>query len=393
MKIKSLLLLGIAAQLPILPIASQTLTFDNAYEIATTNCLDFKIKDAQISASVANGWQARALPNPTLSVNLCTIGHAIADDENQLTVTVSQLVELGGKRSIRINGNAIDQIIAHWDVESQKLNLKKELLHDFIDIAALQESWLIDEKLYEIAKKQAECDVKTLPAEKTSPLEIKKKQLACQSTYLQRLKREQELKKAKNTLFTRLESKDFDGIDFDLFEAKSPSFPTSIAENPEVNLGRAKLIASWWAWQTEKAAQIPDVNVQVGVTTQKFTQDAAFNAGFSMPLPIFNRNQGGVQRAICDYNAAFFGQEQLEKGKKILAELHFKESLFAYEQFVFVRDHLMPLAKEAYDLAKAAHDEKKMDYLDLLDAEASLLNTKGQLIDAAKDYHHKVTEL
>jgi len=51
----------------------------------------------------------------------------------------------------------------------------------------------------------------------------------------------------------------------------------------------------------ENAKKIPDLTVSGGVRRLNENDDTAFVMGFSVPLPLFDRNQGALRRPVIDW--------------------------------------------------------------------------------------------
>ena len=72
--------------------------------------------------------------------------------------------------------------------------------------------------------------------------------------------------------------------------------------------------------------------------------------------------------------------------------LLYDEWSFAYEQALSLKQEILPLAIESYQMAQASYKDGKFDYLALLDARNTLFDVEQQLLDALADYHHKRAE-
>lgn len=379
---------------------SPILSFQSTYNIIETASFNLQAADADAESKVGDIIQAGALPNPNLIVGLNTIGKNLDnEEENELTVAISQLIELGGKRSARVRYSQAGRCAAAWQLEMQRNALRVELLHNFIKIAAMEQILATTQSLHELSGKNIECVIAQETSGKTSSLETKKAEIACRSIQLKLLKRNVELKRMKNELLAlwRDGPADFKGVDYSILEITPPvPFETlvlALDENPEILHGRAELMKAWEMIGVQKAGQIPDVALQIGVTTQKFTQDPTLNVGFSVPLPIFDQNRGNVYSAISSYNQAYYSQEQLEKRLRSELATYHAEWDAAYEMAVEIRDTILPHAQTSYDMALVAFNEGKFNYLDLLDAETTLFSVKQDFIEAAEEYHHKKAEI
>jgi cobalt-zinc-cadmium efflux system outer membrane protein len=116
-------------------------------------------------------------------------------------------------------------------------------------------------------------------------------------------------------------------------------------------------------------------------------------AEISVPLPLFNRNQGAIaaarsrlDKAREEKNAARLGLErQVVQG---VSELN-----SAYDEVASLRDEVIPAAEETFEDIRYGYRAGKFGLLDVLDAEQSLFAAKSLQVDALLAYHRAVLEL
>ena len=112
-----------------------------------------------------------------------------------------------------------------------------------------------------------------------------------------------------------------------------------------------------------------------------------------MPLPLFDRNQGRVLETR--YELARAGAQQRAAEATMSNELtrayaDAESSTFAMRT---LKDETLPAARSAFQAAQDAFRTGKSDYLDVLDAERTLVEVERQLIDAHESFHASVASL
>lgn len=371
------------------------LSFQNTYSLIQSSSFDLRAAEAHHESTYGDVAQASAIPNPNLILGLSNIGDEDEDDKNELTIAISQLVELGGKRSARIRKAQAEQCASAWQFEKQKSEIRTNLLHRFIDISAQQELLNASQAIYDIACKNMACAQEKEAAGKQSLLDTKKADIATKTAKIDLMRREIEYKKSKRELHAMWKScpEGFQGVEFPLLEV-APLPPLADLQgrlyyNPDLLYGEAQLLIAWEAIEVEKAAQMPDLALQVGVSTDRFTQDPTLNVGVSFPLMIFNCNRGNVAKTTNQYNEACFLQDKLLHTLESTLNLYYEQWSAAYEEVIAVKETILPQAEETFEMAMNAYKEGKFTYLELLEAESTLFSVKEQLIEAAKEYHHK----
>jgi cobalt-zinc-cadmium efflux system outer membrane protein len=116
--------------------------------------------------------------------------------------------------------------------------------------------------------------------------------------------------------------------------------------------------------------------------------DGALVAGVSIPLGIFDRNRGNVERARADERRAEF---ELEAGRRSIArEFAALERAIATDAAA-ARDtdaSVIPEAERALALARDGYNRGAFSYLDVLEAQRALTDARERRIDALTSYHN-----
>jgi cobalt-zinc-cadmium efflux system outer membrane protein len=143
----------------------------------------------------------------------------------------------------------------------------------------------------------------------------------------------------------------------------------------------------------EQANARPSLTVSGGGRRLNETDDMAFLAGFSIPLPLFDRNQGGIQEARVQINKANdqFAATRLQLNS--LLGVAYEELKRAKAQITSYRTSVIPQAEEAYRLTNEGYEMGRSGYLEVLDARRSLVDAQQQYVDALIRYHKAVAEI
>jgi cobalt-zinc-cadmium efflux system outer membrane protein len=142
-----------------------------------------------------------------------------------------------------------------------------------------------------------------------------------------------------------------------------------------------------------RAQAKPDLNVSFGVRRFEETSDGALVAGISMPIPLFNRNQGAIREAEVR-------REQLRVQSEA-ALIRAEATLFGlYQELTSARGRVETLRGTAIQQAQAALDQTqtgyergRFSYLELESAQQELLGLEGAALDAAANYHQQLVEI
>jgi cobalt-zinc-cadmium efflux system outer membrane protein len=139
-----------------------------------------------------------------------------------------------------------------------------------------------------------------------------------------------------------------------------------LRESPELaelwaNVERAKC-----AVQEAKSGRVPNVTLMGGAQMDHETGDTIANAQVSMPLPLFNRNQGNVSRAYGELAAAQAAVEEreLELAQRLADALRdYRTASRRVEKFT---NTILPAAAESLALVNQAYEQGEVAYVQLL---------------------------
>ena len=115
--------------------------------------------------------------------------------------------------------------------------------------------------------------------------------------------------------------------------------------------------------------------------------ETAFVAGASIPLPFYDRNQGGIARAQAELTRA---EAEAERGRNVLvATLVAAEQrlALAWRSIDTLRRTALPSAEQAARFATLGYGEGRFSFLEVLDAQRALSDTRAQLVEAIQAFH------
>ena len=385
-----------SSQPPVHSLPTGTITLRDAVAYALIHNPDLKAFSFEVRAAEARVLQAGLLPNPEIAVEIEEFGGGGARsgfDSAETTIQLGQLIELGGKRDKRIRLASLDEEQVRWDYESVRLDVMLEVTQAFVGVLAAQERVALSEKLLDVAQKAQSAVAQRVEAGKDPPVEELRANVALS-------KSEIEANKATNAFLTACrklaaamgrETVDFDKATGDFHTAPPPpSFndvADDVAEIPDLERWAAEERKRQAAVKLEKAKVTSDVTVAGGVQYFEEGDDTALVVGVGLPIPLFNRNQGGIEEAMENLAKA---REQY-KAAKIKRTAALAEALNrlagAYDEVSALQNDVLANAQRAFETAYQGYEEGKFDYLYVLDTQRTLFETRAQHIDALEAYH------
>lgn len=340
--------------------------------------------------------QAALLPNPEISIEVENFGGEddLEDfDGAETTVSVSQLIELGGKRNVRKSIASHEKSLAEWDYQIQTRNLRLEALKAFYAVLAAQERQSQVSQLLSLATQGYQAVSDRVAAGKVSPIQELRASVELNMARNSWEGSQRQLLQARQDLSSLWgESKpDFDDLtgNFDVLQ-EPPAWEdlqASFLDNLEVKRWEAELARKKANLGLERANRIPDVTVSFGIRNYQETNDNAFVAGLEFPLPLFDRNQGGQKAAQSEVSQSLYQRDA--DVAKLESDLRssYQAFLATFHQASSIKQDIMPAAEKASEAAQIGYQEGKFNFLEALDAQRTLFEVKNQYIDAFSAYH------
>lgn len=382
--------------------ATGVITLRQALALALVRNPELAAFSWEVRAKEAAIIQAGLLPNPELGFQLeefAGTGERRGIDAAQSTLQIGQVFLLGGKRDRRGRLAASERDLAGWDYEAKRLDVFTEVMQAFVDVLAAQEQVSLSKELVGVARSVLESAAERVKAGKVSPLEETKASVELTNARIAREKAQRALDAARKRLSNLWgqTAVTFARADGSLDEiAPIPALDRIerlIAQNPDVARWVKEMEQRSAALELEKAKAIPDVTVSAG--WQRFNENGENAAiiGISIPLPLFDRNQGAILEAKRKRAKARQESRAAElKAHTGLAD-SYQSLASSFMSATELRDQVLPAAQLAFSTAQEGYREGKFAFLEVLDAERTLFETRGKYIEALAGFHKARAEV
>ena len=376
--------------------AGSVLTLPDAIQ----NALDYspRLKSAAAGVEAAKGVEDQAghLPNPEIGFeagNVAGSGEFGGTDSAEFTYSLTQTVEIGGKRSARRNAAEAARGAAGTALMVEQLGIKRDVRIAYCDALAKDEAVKLAVEQEQLAEDILQTVSEQVQAAAEPEIQLSKAEVAYAASVIERERKEHELKVAKERLAKLLGTSALDSsLDHaHFFELRAPG---SI-ENYRANLARIPDIQRFSHIEMEKeslldlerARAIPDPKFSLGVRDFRGSGDQAFIFSVSLPIPVFNQNRGNVARAHAEVRQAVNDARQA----KLTLERQLTESWEQwstyYSEAQRLKTKLLPSAERAFKLARIGFAKGRFSYHEVLDAQRTLFDAKSQYYDSLRRYH------
>lgn len=372
------------------------LTLDKARSLVLERNPEIAASAIEIKAKEAQALQAGLIPNPEINVTMENFGGSkslTGFQGSETTFELSQMIELGGKRAKRKRAGSLETGLARWDFESKKADILLEVTKSFVDVLTAQERLALKEEIVRLSEEIYNVISIRVSSGKVSPVEETKAGVALSAVRAEKEKTRRELEAARKRLSALWGDK---APSFAKAEGKLDAFmPAPSYEDIEKLVMQNPDIARWSQEKEQKNAvlkleeskKIQDPTVSLGMRYLNENNDNAFVFGVAIPLPLFNRNQGGVLEARQRLDQA--EQKQNNATLRILAALAEAYQLLAgsYTEAETLKKEILPGALSAFEATKEGYLQGKFNYLDVLDAQRTFFEARNRYIETLSVYH------
>ena len=383
--------------------ALQTAATAPATPLSLTKAIELALEGSPEVAAATRQWEAtegqvlqgRARPNPELAYSL--------EDARSRTRTQSwQLnlpVELGGKRAARTKAAEKSREQAQAQLNELKAALRANVAAAYFDVLTAQERLVLAKDSVALAKSSTDTVAKRVAAGKVSPVEESKARVAEAGIRVELAQAASEQRNARSRLFALLGKIE---APFTVLEGKAENLPpvpkladlqSLISSSPAVVLARIEVDRRKALTDLEQSKRVPDITVSAGIQRSNETQRNILLFGVSVPLPVFDRNQGNLLEALKLEDKA---RDELQGATVRLhsevAQAQERLSTIAAE-VQLLRQDVLPGAKSAYDAATIGFENGKFNFLEVLDAQRTYFTAKSQYLKALGEAHRAAADV
>lgn len=158
-----------------------------------------------------------------------------------------------------------------------------------------------------------------------------------------------------------------------------------LTRHPAIRAAEKGVAAAEARLREARAARIPDLGLSVAYGKSRPNAEGFVEFGVSVPLPIFDRNQGRVAEsqslvAQAEHHARFVAS-QLEVA---LAAAHARYQV-TRDQLAAVHDRIQPAAERGLAQAQEGYRVGRLPFLELLDAQRTLSAVRQRTLELRRD--------
>lgn len=361
------------------------------------------------------GWEVRAreslaiqagrAPNPVADVlfeDLGSSGRALNDARAvgpQATIQLSQLIELGGKRTARRALAGLERDLAEWDFETARIDVLTRVTAAFVDVLVSQQAVALAARSRALVEQVDQTVRSRVEAGVVSPIEQTKAGVALAMTRIDEQRAQRSLA-ADRTALAALwghSAAVFDSVEGDLnVGATLPSFGTlaqQLSQNPELARWATEIAQRDAARALQSARGVPDVTMTAGYRRLTDVDSNAFVIGASIPLPFIDRNHDGIRAAAQRVAQAREAERAAQARLTTALAAAYRDLAAAHDEATALAGSVLPGARSAFAAIEEGYRLGRFGYLEVLDAQRTLVTAEGQHLRALGDTQKAVTQI
>ncbi|AKH70615.1 MAG: cobalt-zinc-cadmium efflux system outer membrane protein [Porticoccus sp.] len=353
----------------------------------TLQVFDFRLQGLE-------GRRFSADQNPALEAgleveNVLGNGNRQGSDAAEYTLSLSSVLELGGKRQARVSVVDSRYGLVEAERRAETLDVLGQVAQRFVATLALQEKLELAAEAVALAEATHEIVTRRVDRGASPQAEVMRAKAALTRSRIEQSRALSEYESRKIALAslwgdTRL---DFQSLEGDLFQfGSSDSFEIlyqRVSESPAIQIYASERRVREAEVQLSRSQSESDIRWQVGIRRFEETDDTALTAGLSVPLFSGRRNRGEVQAALAARDEVQYRREDT------LLRLHSRlfeayrqrqQNIEAVEQ---IRGQMLPDLSDALSQTREAYQKGRYSYVEWTAAQRELLSARQALVDAA----------
>lgn len=382
----------------------QKLTLDEATQLLLKQSPILLRDRENVAVATANVTQAGLRPNPSFELNsesypLFEARPGPFFNNQELVLRAGQTIETASKRGKRVEVARRELTVSESEVQNTVRQLKFELKRRYYTVVLARAQRELAQEILKQFDEIIRLNEARFKQGEISGLEMNRVRAERMRFFADLLDSDLQLRNARTALLELLGVPDL-GTPFEVAETltvrplqiNAPDLQAqALQARPDLLAERQRLERNRQELQLQKAEAVPNVTPFFGYKRDLGANTVAF--GLNVPLPFFNRNQGGIGRATAQIT-----QQKYEVRRVLLAVQRDVQEAYQTLQTQAAKVRAMeqeyvPSARTARDIAQQSYRLGALDLISLLDAERVYRETVRAYNLALFDYNASVFQL
>ncbi len=374
-------------------LAGDEITIDDLLEAADR--FHPRIAEARAAVGVAAGetWQASLYPNPSLEFGAEEIPLSAGGlTQSKTTIGVLQPIIVSGRRSAAIASGSAEQRARSWDLQQTRRAVFGAIRHRLAEVLYVREAIRLNGSLLEMAGQTLRIAETRFEARAAPESEVIRARVEADSLELAigRLKRDLAAAGDRLNMLVGGREVPIDRLTIELASTGPQLDLASLQQllrerHPSLLAAGERIKAAEHGVEQARAGRHPDVAARLAYGFDGELDEHILEAGLSIPLTIFDRNQGNILKARFELIVS------KEQARAELNRLH-AELAVAYQRYMAAREQIpafehriVGAAETSLAQTREGYTAGKLLFLDLLDAQRTLAQARVARLNLVRE--------
>lgn len=358
-------------------LAKNEITLSDLFRLAELTNPTLAAAESGVQAKAGQAQQAGLYPNPTIGFEVEEVSTNDPGDRKDKLSIVQPLI-LSGRRGAAVDAARAEQAAAGYEFKSARREVFRrihvlwaEQLYFREAAGAFDELLSVANHTLEIARIRFEARAAPESQVDKALLEVYELEVAQRQLVQEQVVGAAELRAlfwGVDVPFDRL----VDTLDQSGFPKNENLGPGALEGHPAFQAAQRELEAAEASLREAKASRFPDIGIYLAYGRNRSIDEGFVEAGVSLPLPIFNRNQGRV--AESQFQIAQAQSRGRIVNNHLVATLTAANQryLTAADQLDATRERMLPAAQRGLSQAQEGYRVGHLPFLELIDAQRTL---------------------
>lgn len=384
-------------------VATPVITIDQAIQEAISKNLDLIAQRLNVGVAETREITAKLRPNPVLTIagqTLNLLGATYSPDTplgpNQLNIHTDVPMERGHKREERMSLAKEQKSLAELGVREAMRQVIFGVQTAFVDIQQAKNNLTLAQENLRSLEGVVTINEARLRSGDLSQLELERSRVAAflyrASVQQAQLQLDQAKTRLQLLMGRKLKTANFDVAGdlrrTDITDAEPDIAKKALLTRPDYLAGQQSQVRS----QADLRLQLANGKVDYSVGAELTRQSAWGKSGnsiglyFSMPLPVFNKNQGEILRARREITLAGAQKDALESSIATEVEQAFRQYSVSRQLLTLVETDMLGKAKNVRDITEYSYRRGEASLVEFLDAQRAFNDATQAYNDARASF-------
>ena len=396
-------------------VAVDGLSIERLIELGSTRRADLLAARQRLAIAEGRLRQAGLRPNPTLDTEYGSPRFLGGEPESDFSAGVTQVFELGGKRSKRVAVAELELSRVRSDIAALERTVAIEIRVAYTSALSAARQLDLLEKLIPANEELLRVTEARLKEGDVAPLDVNLVRVENDRFKVQAIQLQSELETSLLQLRTLIGADIAEPLVIAPQPDRPPRFDTLLSDLTDIALKtRADLQAARFGEELgsariglAKANAVPNVSAGIKYSRSNSLidfparlgggnfpkKDNSLTFGVSVEIPVFNRNQGEIASATGERVQATLEREFLETTIKRDVVVAYRKYRAAAAALVVYSTQIVPRAEENLRTVRAAYNLGDFSIFEVVNEQRRLTENITSYNQIVRDYYNALTEL